>query len=218
MAQTNIDFWEKILKNPTGKYLDLLTQEKKYIRNHIEKSQSVLDIGCGDGRNLLSLTDITENITGLDIDEKAVSDAKENLKNHPRIKIVLGTGSDLPFPDTVFDRVVLSMTLVNLGDKKLQTLSEMKRVLKPNGQIILSVYSEKSLPYRLEMYKLINLPVKEVSENRVTFDESVGSNTSEQFSVADIKLLVESVGLSVNDHEEVEGIAHLFTLKQEILG
>lgn len=217
MTQTNIDYWEQVLKNPTDKYSELFDLEREYLQKNIGSNESVLDIGCGDGRNILSLLSITTNIVGLDIDEKAVKDATENLKEFPNIKIVQGSVFNLPFEDNIFKNVVLSMTLVNLGDSKKKALEEMKRVVTTDGKIIVSAYSEKALENRLAMYEKIKLPIHKISEQgEVTFDESLGAHTSEQFSLDDICNLATSVGLKIVDHREVSDLAYIVTLVCEI--
>lgn len=217
MTQTNIDYWEQVVKNPTDKYSELFRLEREYLQKNIGNNESVLDIGCGDGRNILSLVSITTDIVGLDIDEKAVKDATKNLERFPDVKIVQGSAFNLPFEDSVFENVILSMTLVNLGDNKIKALQEMKRVMVPQGKLIVSVYSENALKHRLAMYEKIKLPVKEISEKGgVVFDESVGAHTSEQFSFQDICDLVTLVGLKVADHKEVSDLAYIVTLISDI--
>lgn len=213
---TNIDYWEKVVKNPSLTYKKLFEQEKDYLRKNINNQDIVLDVGCGDGRNILSIVDIAKKIVGIDIDEKAIFDAKENLKDYHNVEIVLGSAFELPFEDKEFTKVILSMTLVNFNDYKTKALKELKRVVTDNGKILISVYSEKAKEERLKMYTEIGVPIDKIQNNKFIFDKSVGAHTSEQFSLNDFQNLIKEVRLQIKDCEEVEGLAYLFTLVREV--
>jgi len=213
MENKNINFWERALKNPPKAYFNLFEKEKSYLRKHIKKDENVLDVGCGEGRNILSIVDITNNIIGIDNDQKAVDDTKENLKEYSSVSIILGNATTLPFNNQVFDVVIMSMTLVNLDNEKTKALSEMKRVLKHCGKIIISVYSEKSLNERWNMYKQVDVPIKKVEEGKFIFDTD-NFFVSEQFSFQNIEEISKSIGLRIDSYEEVENLAYIFTLKK----
>ena len=72
--------------------------------------------------------------------------------------------------------------LSNLADKKLKVLNEIKRVLKEDGFIIMSMYSENAFDERIKLYKKFNVPIKEIKGTTVIFDEETGDNISEQHS------------------------------------
>lgn len=212
METENIDYWEKALKNPPKSYIKLFEQEKEYLRKNINNNEKVLDIGCGEGRNIISIIDITDNVVGVDIDQKAVDDTKNNLKDYPKVKILLGDATKLPFKDKEFDTIIFSMTLVNLDDNKDKALSEMKRIVKDNGKIILSVYSDKALKERRNMYKQVEVPIRDEIDGKFIFN--IDGLVSEQFSLEDIKKLIEPLGLEIDNYEEVEDLAYIFTLKK----
>lgn len=210
----NIDFWEKIIQSPSAAYKELFYKEDEYLHKHINKNSKVLDIGCGDGRSILSILDITQNITGIDNDPKAIEDARVRLKDYPTVVFAEADAKNMPFSDKSFDCAVLMMTLVNFADGKEKALAEMKRVIKDNGKIIISVYSDKALEERLSMYKVVGVPIKEVSAGYVTFDESVGAHTSEQFSKEQLEKMVEKVGLKMVDCEGIRNLAYICTLQK----
>lgn len=60
------------------------------------------------------------------------------VREHPGIEVVLGNANDMPFEDESFDLIMSSATLEH--DKHFWlSLSEMKRVLRPGGLLIISV-------------------------------------------------------------------------------
>ena len=50
----NIDYWESIVENPTLAYEEMFKVEKEYLQKNIISNSNVLDIGCGNGRNIKS--------------------------------------------------------------------------------------------------------------------------------------------------------------------
>jgi ubiquinone/menaquinone biosynthesis C-methylase UbiE len=130
---TNTDYWEKIVKNPSPAYKVLLDKEDQYLHNEIDNGSKVLDIGCGGGRTILSILDITSDIVGIDSDIKAVELARINLKENPNIIVQQADAKKIPFEDKTFDVATLVVTLVNFGENKQKTLLEMARVLKDDG-------------------------------------------------------------------------------------
>lgn len=210
MENTNIDYWEEIVKNPTPIYKKLFDEEESFLLLHIPKNSKVLDIGCGYGRTIRTISSITNDIIGIDNDEKAV----EQVKNC-KLNILLADVFNLPFSDKHFDYLVLMMTLVNFSENKVKALEEMKRVLKDSGKITISVYSEDALPARLEMYKIINVPIDRVEGTKVIFNESVGANISEQFSKEEFEKLVTKAELKVSDYRKIDQLAYIFELKKK---
>ena len=103
-----------------------------------QKKSKVLEIGCGTGANLwflqkegLIISGIDASPTGISIAQKRVSlDAK--AKNNSELKV--GDFSTLPWENSKFDLVVDIFALYANTQKKISdTLSEVKRVLKPGG-------------------------------------------------------------------------------------
>jgi 2-polyprenyl-3-methyl-5-hydroxy-6-metoxy-1,4-benzoquinol methylase len=52
---TNIGYWEQVLEAPTPAYAELFRAEHEYLLENIFPNAKVLDIGCGNGRNIKSI-------------------------------------------------------------------------------------------------------------------------------------------------------------------
>lgn len=211
---TNIEYWERVLQAPTSAYQKLFDTEHKYLLDKITPNSKVLDIGCGEGRNMKSIFEITPFVYGIDNDSNAIKDAKENFKNNDSVKIVRGEATNLPFQNETFDIVTFLIILPNLDKDKEKALQEASRVLKDDGFVILSTFAETAFENRMEMYKLLNAPIKKIEGTKVIFDESVGANVSEQFSLQEIKSLAKSVGLNVFNCQKVGLIGYICTLSK----
>lgn len=105
-----------------------------------EKGDIILDVGCGDGYYLYLLSNLglKLRLAGVDSDKKALISAKRNLVGK-NITLVHGDlMTKLPFKNGLFDKVVMSEVLEHLPDDA-KGLKEVKRILKPNGIIVISV-------------------------------------------------------------------------------
>lgn len=107
----------------------------------IEKRYTILDVGCGGGRTVSKLAAIATQgkVCGVDYSEESVATTKRmNARwiDLGRVEIQLGSVSQLPFPEGMFDLVTAVETHFwwpNLpGDMR-----EVFRVLKPGGALIL---------------------------------------------------------------------------------
>lgn len=112
-----------------------------FIFSQIEavKPQRVLDIGCGRGFYLQALANyrFIKSIVGLESNLEYIGKASQFFKNK-KIKIKQGSVYQLPFANNSFDFIILSEVLEHLEDEKL-ALKEIHRVLKKNGQLVVTV-------------------------------------------------------------------------------
>lgn len=211
---TNISYWEQVLKAPTPAYQELFDAEKEYLNTHIEPNSLVLDIGCGEGRNMQSILQKTQNVYGIDNDQKAVEDAKKKFEKIDTVKVVSASADKLPFEDETFDTVTFLMILPNLENNKDSSIGESARVLKKGGKLILSTFAETAFDERMKIYKITNVPIKKIEGTKVIFDESLGANTSEQFSLDELRLLGEKSGLVIIDSKKIGDIAYIITYQK----
>jgi glycosyltransferase involved in cell wall biosynthesis/SAM-dependent methyltransferase len=104
-----------------------------------EKPVRILDNGSGYGFTLRLLRDLTNaEITGLEYEAERVHETQEALGDAPRVTVVQGDSTALPFERESFDYVVCSEVLEHLDDDRLAA-REMMRVLKPGGTLIITV-------------------------------------------------------------------------------
>lgn len=111
------------------------------------KNKVVLDIGCGDGYGSNLIAEHANEVFAMDIDKITINHAKASYKK-VNLKFVEGDIRSIKFPDRTFDVVVCFETLEHVEEHFI-VLSEFKRILKPNGLLIMSTpdktnYSEAS--------------------------------------------------------------------------
>jgi ubiquinone/menaquinone biosynthesis C-methylase UbiE len=111
--------------------------------DYSKKNEKVLDLGCGNGRfsKYLQETDYT----GADFSEKMIEQAK---KRFPNKKFIVANVLNLPFKDNIFDKIYSVAMIHQIPSHKyrLEALLEIKRVLKPNGQIFLTAWKASGTP------------------------------------------------------------------------
>ena len=117
----------------------LAFQEKKYlgaVRQDLLKDVSgvVLEIGAGTGANFPYYRE-GARVTATEPDPYMLERARKRASELPAsIELQQVAAEDLPFPDDSFDFVVDTLVLCSVNDPAL-ALSEIKRVLKPGGEI-----------------------------------------------------------------------------------
>ena len=87
----------------------------------------MLEVGCGQGGNLLPLSQIlpARLVWGIDINEAALLRARTNA---PGVNVVYGSARELPFRDATFDLVFTTGVLIHQPDDQLPlVMDEMVR-------------------------------------------------------------------------------------------
>ena len=106
---------------------------------NIPKGSTILDIGCGNGRNL-GYNDMI--MYGIDISiEQLKNFSQKTIREFPNL--IQSNMISIPFRNNIFDYilVIASFHHLNTLEERIYCLSEMNRVLRPGGKILLSVWS-----------------------------------------------------------------------------
>jgi len=176
----------------TKPFLQYLAEEEEKVREVI-KGGRALDVGCGNGRSTLILSDISDHVMGIDFSERLLKQAKSRFKDRNNVKLYLENAKSMHFDDSSFNYVVMLWnTFGNLYSLRDRILQEVKRVLKPNGKILISVFSENVLPAYFEMLKQNKLEVAHFDENYVFLTEGL---VSERFSKGKLEKIFQKAGL-----------------------
>lgn len=120
----------------------MLEHLHRYIISHeLVKGLSVLDIACGEGYGTNLLAKSAKEITGIDIDENTIIHAQKTYTSKNLI-FKKGSITNIPEPENKFDVIVCFETLEHI-DEHEKALTELKRVLKQEGIIIISTPDKK---------------------------------------------------------------------------
>ncbi len=155
---------------------------------------NVLEIGMGSGLNLKHYdSDQVDKIWGLEPSAGMRRKAQSNLEQSSiNVEWLDLPSESIPLPDNSADTVVLTYTLCTIPDWQ-SALAEMKRVLKPDGQMVFSEHGEAPDEGVQKWQKRINPVWKKLAG---------GCNLNRQ-----IPNLIESAGFNIDqlDQKYVKG-------------
>lgn len=137
-------YWEKHIKED-----DLNNIEDNWIFDYMKylpKTGNLLDLGCGVGQYSTYFYSLGYSVSSCDISSKALEILNEKNKN---IKTkIQDMNKPLEYKDNEFDIVFANLSIHFLSDENTKNLlSEIKRILKPNGIFIGSVNSTKAYEF-----------------------------------------------------------------------
>jgi len=130
-----VDFYDKNAFNFSKTRVNPWPSTIQFL-NNIEKNSKVLDVGCGNGRNLFYRDDI--NVTGLEY-SKELCKIVENKGG----KVVNANMTDMPFDNNYFDYIICIASYHHLDNDKdrEKAINEMFRVLKEKGKVFIQVWA-----------------------------------------------------------------------------
>jgi ubiquinone/menaquinone biosynthesis C-methylase UbiE len=114
----------------------------------LSDSDSVLDIGCGNGNMLNMLAGRSGcNFTGIDISPSAIKGALKRNRRYVksgRMKFLCQDMSKIPFDDCSFNQIY-TINTVYFWENLDVTMAEIQRILKPNGLFINALFTNDTL-------------------------------------------------------------------------
>lgn len=105
----------------------------------IVSGYKVLDLGCGTATLTIMIKESCQGaqVVGLDGDARILDIARSKRKKRGLdIQLDEGFSFDMPYPEDSFERVISSLVFHHLSEEdQVRTLAEVKRILKPGGQL-----------------------------------------------------------------------------------
>ncbi len=113
--------------------------ELNTLGEYVKEGDKVLDLGCGNGRMLELFKEKSVYYAGVDNSEKLIDIAREK---YPGVDFRVADALKLPFPDNYFDEIISIAVLHHIpsADFRKHFVEEAKRVLKPGGLLIITVW------------------------------------------------------------------------------
>lgn len=148
-----------------------------------KSSKKLLDLGCGQGHftNKIKEKFSDYHVFGLDYSISAIEYASTKYKN---IDFVVANAYTPPYLDEYFNIIILNNIWEHVPDP-LHLLKSVNRILKPNGQLIISTPSR---------YRYINL-IKVFQGKEISF---LSKNHVTEYTVGQIKEQLKYGGYNVN--------------------
>ena len=146
----------------------------------VKSGDRVLEVGCGTGAVALAAkrrAGSTGDVHGIDPSPEMIAAARRKAHHaHAEVDFRLGVVESLPFPDGSFDVVLSSLMMHHLPtDLKRPALAEIRRVLKPGGQLLVVDFKRPtSLLGRAAATMLLHGAMKEGVQDLVPAMQAAG--------------------------------------------
>ena len=133
----------------------------RYVENW--QDLEVLDVGCGGGFSCEFMAQKGAVVSGIDQSQKCIMKAQEHAnKSKFKINYQQGLAENIPFSDNTFNVVTCVDVLEHVADLP-QTVSEIYRVLKPNGLFFFDTIN-RNFKSRVIMIWLLENLLKEIPQ------------------------------------------------------
>lgn len=126
--------------NPTRRWLHCTRRDwiiAALKRNALWKHARALEVGPGSGLYLPVLADLFDEVLAIDIEGSYLEAARSLIEDHPNLSLKVDNILASTLPEASFDLILCSEVLEHVVDSK-KALSEMHRLLRPGGKLILS--------------------------------------------------------------------------------
>ncbi len=130
------DVFVKFINRKTHKAL------RRIVEDLIGTGDEVLECACGTGLLSTVIAGKCKTLTATDYSQKMLEKAKKNCRMYHNTFFRRVDITALPYPDNSFDKVVAG-NVIHLLDEPLKALSELNRVCRPGGLLIIPTYMNK---------------------------------------------------------------------------
>lgn len=140
------------------KSLGLWQSEEYVFEKYLNKTDYILDLGCGTGRTTFPLYQLGfQQIQGVDLTPEMI-DSANALKEHYQVELnfQVGDARQLKYLDQSFDAVIFSfngMMSIPSAQGRQEALQEINRVLKPQGVYIFTTHDREKDEKYFEFWK-----------------------------------------------------------------
>jgi tellurite methyltransferase len=156
------------------------------LKQRFNREMSILDAGCGGGRNLVYFLRNGYQVFAVDQNPQAIEQVRFFAQSlHPNLSpenFQVSTVEEMPFEDEQFDRVISSAVLHFAENERhfTEMLAEMWRVLKPGGLFFARLASSIGIENRIESIGSSRYLLPDGSE-RFLVDEEMLNTLTKQF-------------------------------------
>lgn len=198
------NYWENMAASYQEEIFDVLQQDKKKllvraIRKYSNPNQQVIDIGCAVGKWLPVLSPLFKKVIALDI---SINNLKIAQQLHPGLKNVDYKRADMSSPTLRVPKVefgiCINAILTPHAKDRLVFFNNLKKCIKKNGTLVLTVPS-------LESYLLTRIVQQQFNIDKKEFKELISSKKA----LVKWKNIMQGVG-------EIDHVPHKHFLEEEL--
>lgn len=161
----------------------------QYVANLMTEDDNVLECACGTGMFSLPIAKRCKRLTATDFADKMLRQARKKCNDLPNVLFELADITSLNYEDETFDKVVAA-NVIHLLDNPAAAISELMRVCKKGGVVIIPTYINKSTKSASAAAKFFNM---------------LGANFKHEFSAATYQEFFKEMGYDVNEYYTAQG-------------
>jgi len=136
------------------------SEESYYIINRWEEKgyKDVLDFGCGLGRHSIFFAKKGFNVSAFDLSQEGINHLENWAKDEGlTVDLTVADMISLPYKDNTFDCIFAYHVISHTDTAGMQKiLSEIRRILKPNGEIYLTLCSKETWSFKYAGYPKVD--------------------------------------------------------------
>jgi ubiquinone/menaquinone biosynthesis C-methylase UbiE len=139
--------------------------EKTLRLMNLRPGERVLDLGCGSGWATRLLARIVGEgpegfgqVVGVDVSDEMIRHARAASRDFDNVMYVCGSAQQIPWEENFFDKVLSVESFYYYADQE-RALSELFRVMAPQGRLFILINLYKDNPYSLQWVDKLNVPV-----------------------------------------------------------
>ena len=159
------------------------------VAKYIEAQDEVLECACGTGAISVSIAPKCKSLVATDFSDGMLKQARKKCARFKNAVFQKADITALDFADASFDKVVAG-NVIHLLPEPQKALTELKRVTKPGGLVIIPTYINMSKGTGVIAVKLL---------------QKLGANFKRQFDLDSYKNFFADMGCEVAEYQVVQG-------------
>ena len=161
----------------------------QYVANQMDGSDEVLECACGTGMFSLPVAKKCRRLTATDFADKMLRQARKKCKDFSNVVFEKADITNLRYGDECFNKVVAA-NVIHLLDDPAAAMSELMRVCKKGGAVIIPTYIIED---------------NRTSSTAAKFFNLLGANFKQEFTFAKYQDFFKAMGYDVAEYYTAEG-------------
>ena len=182
----------------------------KWIEEQIKDKEKILDIGCGDGSLVKYLNNNKRYIIGIDISQKCIEKANQNIKKNDNIKFILTSFENYENKNEYFDVIIFCATLHHMKMNKV--LLKSKNMLNKKGILLIVGLYKPSTIYEwiIEILRIIPCFILSKLHNMKTSEDL---NIPTSYNIPKMSEIKENLNKIIPEYSMSYGLYYRYLIK-----